>query len=1212
MLLRNPIRLAVNLLQPLSVCTAVAALMAFSAHAQDKREIVVPLSNGTISIPLGIADSLADRLDEQSKQRAALSGDPMARVPMLLISKDPVATLTGLSKIGLSPTEKLSAEAYVVLARPQDLDVLRDVPGLSAIDVYPATAKIAADVNRTKPFEWQIRSGGLRAYSILVFPGTTAKEIEALREFDIVQDLEEYDPRTVETVRVFTAVLDPDAIMRLAEVAFVARIEPAPPPDIPDNLNNTQPLSQVDVVQIAPYNLSGSSINVGVWEATDPATNGFGIRNTHLDLAGRVTVEETSNFSAHATHVAGTIAASGANVPAAEGMAPSAGLSSYGSASDASEMTAAKNSAGGAGNPLPIVISNHSYGIGIGWSSLGVTFSTQASFGQYTNSSAAFDNVVTGTDLIVVKSGGNDRNDIWNGTSTDASIPTPRPGRDCRQGGLGIDADCLGPRAVAKNVITVGAATPGGAIAGFSSYGPTDDGRIKPDIMANGTSVTSLGAASNTDNFVNQGTSMAAPAISGIIALLLEEAGNQGLTLGAAAVKAILIQTAQDMAGTGQATIGPDFATGWGIGDAQAAVDLIRLPAGAGLAQETLSAAGAPGAYTQAFLVPAGLPEMHMTLAWSDPAGSTTAAQNVSRLVNDLDLRLIDPNGNPFAPWTLNPAAPGSAATRNGGDDARNNVEQVSILSPMAGVWQVQVTAKVTSFTGPQNFAIAGPLSPVGGPFVSDPADIVMVLDRSGSMNLAAATPGLTKLEALKSAADEVANFLEMVGGHQLGIVQFSSTAGPTSPSFELQPIDSGTITIARSAISGINGNGGTNIIDGITRARDQLAGPAALNTRQAIILFSDGRHNTPSGSNVADIDTIMASDTTFYSIGFGTDVDSTILPGIATNHNGVHLEEQTLTAAELSKLFLSVAGVAVDETIVLDPDYVIQPGGYAVQPVILSTDDRIVTFATHWNSANAAQFDFYLQGPDDRCRVPVKGEKGTRTDVEGVQVRRGERYSLIRVALPFKCPFSGDFAHEGEWRLGIRSNSSITDTAKVVVLSKSTLQLLLDSRVDSGKLMLVARLERDGKIVVDGTKMIATLTVNWKSTGDSAKEDATRPIRPTDGRIPKGDVLGHTALWMEKLLLRPDIAARIDPALLKRLATRKPIVSEGAFKSKEMIRFELRDDGREGDEVAFDGRFTGVVELRDKRLYGLHVGALLPSKYGQISREALTSVLVK
>jgi subtilisin family serine protease len=80
---------------------------------------------------------------------------------------------------------------------------------------------------------------------------------------------------------------------------------------------------------------------------------------------------------------------------------------------------------------------------------------------------------------------------------------------------LGVDATCTDPKANAKNVITVGAMNGAGAIANFSSFGPTDDGRIKRDLMAQGVNVLSTGAANNGATLVMSGTSMATPAVAG-------------------------------------------------------------------------------------------------------------------------------------------------------------------------------------------------------------------------------------------------------------------------------------------------------------------------------------------------------------------------------------------------------------------------------------------------------------------------------------------------------------------------------------------------------------------------------------------------------------------------------------------------------------------------------------------------------------------------
>ncbi|MCP3999612.1 MAG: VWA domain-containing protein, partial [Gammaproteobacteria bacterium] len=363
-----------------------------------------------------------------------------------------------------------------------------------------------------------------------------------------------------------------------------------------------------------------------------------------------------------------------------------------------------------------------------------------------------------------------------------------------------------------------------------------------------------------------------------------------------------MIQTAQDVNGPGQSRLGPDYATGWGIVDAQAAADLLRLPAGSGIAQETLNNTGAANAYTHSFYVPAGEAEIHVTLAWTDPAGNPATPSGI-QLVNDLDLRLIAPDDTVIAPWTLNPASPGNAAVRNGGDDTVNNVEQVSVLNPADGVWTAQVTAKAGSLTGgPQNFAIAGPFTPASGPIASTKADIMLVMDRSGSMILPSSTAGQNKLQALQSAASEFVDFIELVGGHQLGLLQFDTNVAPFLPAFDLQALDAASAPDARTAIGGMTIGDMTNIIDGVTQAQGQLNGLAAVNPEKTIFLFSDGKHNRPIGSNVADIDAVIDDDTRFYSIGFGTDVDSSIMPAVAANHDGLYFEEQSLSAGQLSK----------------------------------------------------------------------------------------------------------------------------------------------------------------------------------------------------------------------------------------------------------------------------------------------------------------------
>jgi hypothetical protein len=1218
------LRMEIETVRRTWICAATAAALALLAPAipwaqtegeQGGGELrTIQLRTGAVKMPERVPEGLVDQVGEAVERRRALSPAAPAEVPLLVVFE---RTLTAadrpeLREVGLEVVSRLNPRAYVVLASPEGAKRLVGREDVASASLYPSANKIVAEARPAKAPESMQRSGGRRAYSVLFFPNTPAAEVEALAETGLEAELEDFSAQAFPVVRTATVVIDPDRLGQLADAPSVRVIEPASPPNIPDNANNTQPLSNVDDVQLPPYNLSGAGVNVGVWEATEGATNGFGIRDTHEDLTPRVTVEEASNFSNHATHVAGTVAASGVNTPAAEGMAPASNLASYGAAGAANEMTLAAQSAGGANDPLPIAISNHSYGFGIGWNGRGTAFGgNQNLFGNYTNASVALDNVVVATDLIAVKSAGNHRND--------AGDPNVGP-RDCTQGGFAVDADCIGPQGTTKNLITVGAMNGANQIAGFSSFGPTDDGRIKPDLMAQGVGVLSTEARTDSNTDTMSGTSMASPAVAGIAVLLLEDARNRGIDLSAAAMKAILIQTAQDVAGVGQSTVGPDFATGYGIADAQAAADLLRRPAGPGLAQETITAAGAGGAYTQAFAVPAGMGELRMTLAWTDPAGDPTTPQNQAKLQNDLDLRLIAPDGTQVTPWRLNPAQPGNAAVRDGGDDTVNNVEQVSVLNPAAGVWQAQVTGKATSQSFPQDFALAGPLTPATGPIESTPKDVMLVLDTSGSMNLAAASPGLSKIEALQNAASALANYLEIVGGHQLGLVRFSNSAGATSPAFDLQPLDAGSVGAALTAIDNLTAGGRTNIIDGITRATNQLAGPSAANADQSIVLFSDGKHNQPQGSDVADIDGIMADATQFFSIGYGTDVDSSVMPGVAANHDGQHLEEQSLTAAELGKLFLTVGGAAIDETVVVDPDYPIKPGDRVHQRLVAVQEDRAITFAVHWSQPQERRLFFRVRGPDRRCGIQDR-------DHAGYQTRSGPMYKLIRIQLPYTCPGTGQRLHAGEWTLSVSSKLRTTETLKIMALADTALTFDADARAQRRSVRITARFGSYQAERMMAARLIADVVQLRVGRGNSAKQDERGSDRGGTADRPRvvldpGTLLQPERLdrieapqlrrLSERLGLPEETLKRLDPERLAEITRFRPqprvIQPEPGFRS----RILLRDDGRGGDEEPFDGVFTGIAKAPETGLYQVHVRAQMPSPDGTLTREALTSAFVK
>lgn len=264
------------------------------------------------------------------------------------------------------------------------------------------------------------------------------------------------------------------------------------------------------------------------------------------------------------------------------------------------------------------------------------------------------------------------------------------------------------------------------------------------------------------------GTSMAAPAVTGIVALMLEEfALSHGTPLAtdpplSSTIKAILIQTAQDLVhetpypgeganpDTGAPVLyheGPDFATGYGLVDGPAAVHLVRDAATHALIQE--SSLDANGIARYALTVAPSTPELRVTLAWDDiEANDALGDQTFPRLVNDLDLRLVDPDGRRRMPWRVDPPpqAPCDGAGLGCGDadpidasdilpayrgpDSRNNVEQVVVDDPAPGLWTVLVRGEGIAWA-PQSFSLVS-----GTPLVERLPDFLVTPSDDGRIDV--------------------------------------------------------------------------------------------------------------------------------------------------------------------------------------------------------------------------------------------------------------------------------------------------------------------------------------------------------------------------------------------------------------------------------------------------------------------------------------------
>lgn len=284
-----------------------------------------------------------------------------------------------------------------------------------------------------------------------------------------------------------------------------------------------------------------------------------------------------------------------------------------------------------------------------------------------------------------------------------------------------VDLDSLGAPASAKNVLTVGASendrptltsTWGSTkysppvstdrladnisgLAAFSSRGPTDDNRLKPDIVAPGTFILSALTRYNTKSvgwmaynasYVYMGgTSMSTPLTAGATALLLEHLiynlGHQDPS--SSLIKAIFAVSATDMVGqynsatngAGEST--PNDHEGWGRVDLRNALNTTFIE------NESVTTGVNRG---WSFNVPASAPDLNIALSWIDPESTPLAGVN---LVNDLDLAIKDPSGT----WT----------------ELSNNVDTLrglKVANPAQGTWEVHVNGTSVP-RGPQFFSLA-------------------------------------------------------------------------------------------------------------------------------------------------------------------------------------------------------------------------------------------------------------------------------------------------------------------------------------------------------------------------------------------------------------------------------------------------------------------------------------------------------------------------
>ena len=465
-----------------------------------------------------------------------------------------------------------------------------------------------------------------------------------------------------------TADIDPTAATELASGVLQVEVTPVQARELAQSrlvatvsvvADDLEPLNhEVNILQSTyevrrQYGLSGEGIVVGIGDG--------GELGDHIDLDGRVIPEATGvyhGYGQHPDHVSGTVAGRGIINPKHTGVAPDATLITQ--------------------KTQQIIFQTptyyEQYGMRITNNSYGTSYSCSSS-GEY-NSNSSFVDMWSRSypEVLHVFAAGN------SGANSCSSLGYPNGYYNVLRGYQS-----------SKNVLTVGMVNTNKRVRSHSSKGPVMDGRLKPEIVGVGQNVHSLGR--NYDYWVTTGTSMAAPAVSGTAALLLEryvEVYNQYPT--SDLIKNILCNTAEDIEQPG-----PDFQAGFGLVNGERAIQVIDN------GQFYKNAIDHGATQSTTITVPTGTHELKVMLYYHDYQGSYGNPSN--QLINDLDITLTAPDGTVYQPWILDHTPANVANPAQRGTDTLNNIEQVTLAVPAAGTYTVTVSGTAVAM-GPQDYTV--------------------------------------------------------------------------------------------------------------------------------------------------------------------------------------------------------------------------------------------------------------------------------------------------------------------------------------------------------------------------------------------------------------------------------------------------------------------------------------------------------------------------
>lgn len=1163
------------------------------------------------------------------------------------------AWIQAIAEQGVEVVEPISAYGLFVVGSPAQVNRLKQLPFVEWVGPFKPAYRLSPNLQQAQ--------GKLHYVNIGIYPATAIAAVRATVQRAGGNIIHKWS-REGDAKDIYSVLIVELEASKLAEVATapaVRWVEFQGPPALADersdqivaeNLDGAPPPNNAPVVgyqamvtdAMTGLGLSGAGVIVGI---CDSGVDNHDNATMHLDLRNRMAFFEDVTEGAvpiddngHGTHVAGIAVGNGATGDTDHGgfllglgMAPGAQFGSLN---------------GIVNNDLAVVVGYKEWAKRMamhGTEVMNNSWETLGTIGAgYTAVARDFDRMVRDPD-------------------PETLVP--------QQMAIVFAASNHGPQfstisspAVAKNNIAVGNSHTFRPVEGEtddirnvhhdSSRGPTPDGRMLPTVIAPGSDIGSARPAdidpltpglqppyfAYTDkNLVKHeahmlltGTSMAAPHIAGLCALLIEwwRKRTGGRTPSPALLKALIINGAIDMVGgtTGRkdgmgnpvliANL-PNNDQGWGRASLPNIV--LQAPAsdrGPKIFSDQRHAFTTNGQEHIVRVAPVDpMRPLRITLVWTDAVGAVNANP---ALVNDLDLEVTELatnkiyRGNVFA---------NGFSTIGGNFDNRNNVECVYLQNP-AGTYVITViAASIAASAHPdiltpwQDFALVIDNAEYAA---AAPVSVVPVIDRSGSM----VTAGYVDITRLSSK-----QFVDLLSiDDKLGIVSFGSTATveyPAGLNPKLQTITGQAVReAAKAEIDGIAFTGCTYMGAGINAARDLLS---AANGPRAMVLFSDGYDNkgcelgNPAKPSALDAVATLPANLPVYTCAMGPTSDQELLAQIAEATDGRYYYMPAID--DLFEIYNYIRGQITGDAIVVNE------AANASSSRVGGFVDALATEATFTVAWANPKLRFVVGEPRraNDLSIKLRDPRGQLLHPSDSYVRRmvGAGHVAFKIGSPMPGKWYVEVATAGDTHVRYTVGGFVKSPLHLSVSLRpsrglATLPLNITARVVEGQLPLAGF--RASARVVSPSLGIPALLAKYK-----AQLQAIKPGRAAGGdgvpvaiaklrtlnakrlRTQKPDLFTHEVQPVALRSVAPDTALRVDDWA----------VAEALPIELERVRAAGADRGlaQPAHLAALPGVLVG--QFRGTQQPGsynviVNVEGISPSSNTRFVRKELVSVLVR